>query len=160
MTSSYPCRSALSTKASPLTEVVVNGSPTDKIFPFFLHIPYHFYHCILICLIVNNTIFVSCGGREGSNGEWGHHAHSERNEKEMLVMLEQQHLKGHVKVICSVNCVFDPVEAHRRDSEVKPNGLYSNLRKKKKTKREPFSDFRSLPIKSASFISLLDQQLH
>lgn len=138
--SSYPCWSALSTKTSPLTEVVVNGSLTDKIFHFFLQIPFHFYHCILICLILNNTIFVSCGGRKRSNGEWGLHAHSKRNKKEMLVMLEQQHLKGHVKVICSVNCVFDPVETHRRDSEVKPNGLYSNFRKKLSVSHFPISD--------------------
>lgn len=41
-------------------EVKVNGFPTDKISHFSLLVSFHFCHCVLLCLIVNNMVFVSC----------------------------------------------------------------------------------------------------
>lgn len=40
-------------------EVKVNGFPADKISHFCLLVSFHFCHCVLLCLIVNNMVFVS-----------------------------------------------------------------------------------------------------
>lgn len=104
------------------TELEVNRLAADKISHFFLQVPLHFYHNVLLCLIINDMIFVSWGGcftslKKSSSEKWRmgtprRCTTQSKRKRKMVIMFsvfEQQPLQRPVKIAYSVYCVFDPV---------------------------------------------------
>lgn len=95
-------------------EMQVNRLPTDAISHFILRYIYFFYLDVLLCMIVNDLIFILDLNlfRMMEDGNSFLTFLPAVGGKEMLIMFslfEHQHLQRPVKVTDSVYSVFDPV---------------------------------------------------